>query len=274
MSFTIPNKLDAFHEHQAQPDKVDIDILVAALQRDGVLFGCAVTAQGIPDMTVAVAAGAVTIGSVQAAVASGNLTIGTADATNPRFDLLTVNNAGTKAVTAGTAAAAPVFPAIPANSVVLAAVYVPASDTAIQSNQITDKRCIVLDAAPQSARVETPQTTTSTAYTDLPTAGPAITAMITAIGKALVIVTCMQSQSDSAYQQFMSFAVSGATTLAANDAKAYAIKASSSSPNRASAVSLVTDLTAGLNTFTAKYRTSSGANTATFETREITVYPY
>lgn len=143
MAFTIPNNPDAFNTHQAEIDKADIDILVAAFAGDGVISGCAVTAQGSPDMTVAVAAGQVQIGGVLATVSSGNVNIGAADGSNPRFDLITVNNSGTKACTAGTAAASPVFPTIPANSIVLAAVYVPTADTTIATNQITDKRCFV-----------------------------------------------------------------------------------------------------------------------------------
>jgi hypothetical protein len=143
MAFSIPNEADAFNANQAEPDKVDIDILVAGYAGSGVVSGCAVTAQGSPDMTVAVAVGVVRVAGANAAVTAGNVTIGTADATNPRIDLITVNNSGTKACTAGTAAAEPVFPAIPASSVVLAAVYVPANDTTIASNQIVDKRVIL-----------------------------------------------------------------------------------------------------------------------------------
>lgn len=154
MAFTIPNKVDAFHQHQAQVDKVDVDILVAALNGNGVLSGCAVTPQGTPDMTVAVAAGIVRVGVVTAEVASGNLTIGAADATNPRFDLITVNNAGTKAVTAGTPAPSPVFPEIPANSIAVASVYVPANETTIPTNHIYDKRCVVFIPGLSMGRIE------------------------------------------------------------------------------------------------------------------------
>lgn len=138
--FTIPNEADAAFAAQAAPDKVDVDILVAGHEGTGVVSGCAVTAQGTPDMTLAVAAGTVSVAGVTAAVTAGNVTITTAHATNPRFDLVVVSSAGVKSVTAGLAAASPVFPAIPANSVVLAAVYVPANDTAIGPTQITDKR--------------------------------------------------------------------------------------------------------------------------------------
>lgn len=143
MAFTIPNFPDAFNSHQAEPDKVDLDILVAGMGGTGVVAGCAVTAQGSPDMTVAVAAGTIRVNRTLVLVTAGNVTIGTADGTNPRIDLITVNDAGTKACTAGTAAASPVFPSIPSNSVVLAAVYVPASDTTIATNQITDKRVML-----------------------------------------------------------------------------------------------------------------------------------
>lgn len=141
--FTIPNVADAFNPAQAQVDKVDLEIIVAGVKGTGVVTGGEVTAQGSPDMTVAVAAGTVRVGQTVVDVTAGNATITTAHATNPRFDLVVVNNSGTKSVTAGTAAASPVFPAIPANSVVLAAVYVPANDTAIASNQIVDKRVLV-----------------------------------------------------------------------------------------------------------------------------------
>lgn len=143
MAFTILNEADVFHQNQAEPDSVDIDILVAGFSASGVVSGCAVTAQGTPDMTVAVASGTVIVAGTVAAVTGANSTIGAADGSNPRFDLITVNNSGTLATTAGTAATNPVFPAIPADSIVLAAVYVPAGDTDIDSNQITDKRVVV-----------------------------------------------------------------------------------------------------------------------------------
>ncbi len=143
MAFTIPNTVDAESPKQAEPDKVDVDILVAGIGGTSVVSGCLVTAQGSPDMTVAVASGTVRVGTTTAAVSAGNLTIGTADATNPRFDLIAVNNVGTKSVVAGTPAAAPVFAAIPADSVILAAVFVPAAATQITTARITDKRVLI-----------------------------------------------------------------------------------------------------------------------------------
>ncbi len=149
MGFTIPNEDDVAYEAQAKLDAGDFAILVAGIARTGVVSGCAVTAQGTPNMTVAVAAGEAAVGGVSVTVAAGNVTITPADASDPRFDLVVVNAAGVKSAVAGTprtvgvGLAGPEYPAIPANSVVLATVYVPAAAVAITSGLITDKRVTV-----------------------------------------------------------------------------------------------------------------------------------
>lgn len=143
MPFQIPNAVDAAFADQAEPDSRDIDVLVAAHSSTGVVTGCAVTAQGSPNMTVAVAAGSVMVNGVTRPVTAGNVTIATADGVNPRFDLITATSTGTKGVVQGTASSNAVLPAIPASRAVLAAVYVPAGDTSIQTNQIIDKRVLL-----------------------------------------------------------------------------------------------------------------------------------
>jgi hypothetical protein len=142
LSFTIPNEAQTNFTDLAEPDSIDIDILVTAYSGTGVISGCAVTAQGTPDMTVAVASGTVVVGGTRATVTGGNVTITTADANNPRIDLVVVNSSGTKSVTAGTPAVGPVMPAIPSTSTVLAIVYVPTNDGTIESTQIIDKRVV------------------------------------------------------------------------------------------------------------------------------------
>jgi hypothetical protein len=119
-----------------------------------------------------------------------------------------------------------------------------------------------------SATVATYQSTTSTSYTDLATSGPAVT--LTTGTKALVIITGLLEDFDSGIEKWMSFAVSGATTIAASDTRAIVHNASTNNGRelRASATSVVT-LTAGSNTFTAKYRT--GAATAYYGDRDIFV---
>lgn len=155
MSYTIPNEGDAGNSAQAAPDKVDFDAIASGSAMTGVVSGCAVTAQGTPDMTVAVASGTVAVLGTTASVTSGNVTITAAHATLPRFDLVVSNSSGTKSAVAGTASSNPVFPAIPASSVLLAAVYVAAAVTTITSGTITDKRVTVPGLATTAAAVGT-----------------------------------------------------------------------------------------------------------------------
>lgn len=139
--WTIPDKGEGDNDLQSILFQEYLNVLVAGLTGvDCVLSGCAIT--GGADMTPAVAKGAVLSNGTMFAVTAGDVTIGAADATNPRIDLIVVNSAGTKAVRAGTAAASPKPPARTANDVVLGAVYVPATDTSIETTKITDMRII------------------------------------------------------------------------------------------------------------------------------------
>lgn len=121
-----------------------------------------------------------------------------------------------------------------------------------------------------TATVATSQTTTSDSYTDLSTSGPAVT--LTTGTKALVIVSGrMSNGGGQSYGAFMSYAVSGASTISATDATAVRLQntGDSGQRQRASAASIVT-LTAGSNVFTAKYKSEFGG-TSTFLDREICV---
>jgi acetolactate synthase regulatory subunit len=80
-------------------------------------------------------------------------------------------------------------------------------------------------------------------------------------------------------QGFEAFAVSGATTIAANDAQSVMVGVTGSSTqhadtvqNQVSATYVVTGLTNGNNTFTLNYR-SSGGDTITYSNRSIIVIP-
>jgi hypothetical protein len=121
-----------------------------------------------------------------------------------------------------------------------------------------------------SARVDTSQTTTSTSYTDLTTSGPAVT--LTTGTSALVIVGARISIAALSSSCYMSYAVSGSSTVSATDGRSV----NSTSPGgehesgkQMSYASVITGLTAGSNTFTAKYRVSG--NTGTFSERQIIV---
>ena len=111
------------------------------------------------------------------------------------------------------------------------------------------------------AIVATSETTTSTSYTDLATAGPAIT--VTTGTTAVIAITCDFSVSP-ADRGRIGVAVSGASTVAASDAKSLN---SAGAVTGATKVIRLTGLTAGSNTFTLKYLVGSG--TGPFLNREI-----
>ena len=140
----LPNEADAAYEDQAEPDSVDFEILLDAHQLTGVVSGCAVTESGTPAQTVDVAAGVVRLlGKTITASAQTDKAVTAANGTNPRIDLISINSSGTAVVTAGTAAAQPVLPDIPASSVPLATLYVPANDNVHGDAQINDKRVFI-----------------------------------------------------------------------------------------------------------------------------------
>ncbi len=125
---------------------------------------------------------------------------------------------------------------------------------------------------PQSASVLTGQTTSSTSYTNLATSGPAVTLLTGTT--ALVSFGCLSQNNvgvpAAIVANFMSVAVSGATTLAASDANALAFAEPETSFEFTMARTYkMTGLTPGSNTFTAKYRVSG--STGTFDNRDITV---
>lgn len=170
MAFSIPDKGEGANDLQSILFQEYLDVIIAGIANTDVVHsGCAVTAQGSPDMTVAVAAGTVMSNGAPFAVTAGNVTITAADGTNPRLDLVVVNSAGTKAARAGTAAANPKPPARTANDVVLAVVYIPASDTTIGSNQITDLRVMktIGDRVVSLGSLHTISSTTATSVTGL-----------------------------------------------------------------------------------------------------------
>lgn len=122
------------------------------------------------------------------------------------------------------------------------------------------------------AGVATQQTTTSTSYTDLATTGPAVTATIGASGKALVTLSAALQNNTSGQYSIAAVAVSGATTVAAADAKGlYVSEATTALEYRMSTTYLATGLTPGQNTFTMKYKVTGG--TGTYSNRNVVVVP-
>jgi hypothetical protein len=120
------------------------------------------------------------------------------------------------------------------------------------------------------AWVETSQTTSSTSYTDLTTVGPTVT--LTTGTSAFVVFGCWGTDTGNlGNNQKMSVAVSGATTIAASDSW---MAFGSEGLNGVSMVNgyIFTTLTAGSNTFTAKYSKSGGSSTADFTRRFLQVF--
>jgi hypothetical protein len=118
-----------------------------------------------------------------------------------------------------------------------------------------------------TATVATAQSTSAGSYVDLATAGPAVT--LTTGTKALVIITSrMEDLGGSNQISYMSYAVSGATTIAATDAVGLALNNSAQNQKSRMSAASVATLTAGSNTFTAKYKAQ---NNSQFSDRSIFV---
>ena len=120
--------------------------------------------------------------------------------------------------------------------------------------------------ASATATVATSQTTTSTSYTDLATAGPAVT--VTTGTKALLIFT-VEIRNPSGDFGYASVGLTGSNTVTASDTWGAYCAATPPIFARFTSHHLFTGLVAGSTTFTMKYRVASG--TATYINREITV---
>lgn len=119
-----------------------------------------------------------------------------------------------------------------------------------------------------TASVATSESTATTSYTALTTPGPAVTVNIGPSGLALVTITS-HSFNTLAADTFHGFAVSGNTTVAANDLQSK--RSSATTGFCFSGTFLVTGLTPGPNTFTSQYKVASG--TGSWLNRLIAVVP-
>lgn len=163
MTVDIPNLADAAFPAQSKLWNSDLRIIGnAAGGQTGVIGGLEVTAQGSPDMTVAVASGVVKIDGLDTIVAADDVTIAAADLSFDRIDLIVVDGDGILADVTGAAASSPEQPDLPDDTVALAQVYVPAGDTAIGGTQIYDRRISV--PGPVVGSVDVQVFTTSGTY--------------------------------------------------------------------------------------------------------------
>jgi hypothetical protein len=128
-----------------------------------------------------------------------------------------------------------------------------------------------LHADPLQQEVNTNEASTATGYGALTTAGPSVTKTLVVGQKVLVIVSCwMGTVADG--DGYMSFAVTGGTSLAAADANACILDPGAGVNMGAVAVSRTTVFTAGgsgSHTFTAQYKTNG--NSMSFQRRRIVI---
>lgn len=119
----------------------------------------------------------------------------------------------------------------------------------------------------------TPDTTSSTSYTDLDnTAGPAVS-VITGTTAWVSIYASLQNNSATAIAAFMSYRIDGETSQDPGDD--HSIQLTNTNLNTGQRIGTVffnTNLTPGLNTFTAQYRVSAGIGT--FAVRTLAVFPF
>ena len=104
-----------------------------------------------------------------------------------------------------------------------------------------------------SGEVLADETTSSVAYTDLATVGPAATVTVGASG---VVLVGINMQIGTASSSNMAVALSGANTVAASDV--WAVIGNSGTGNAYGRTYVFTGLAAGSTTFTAKYRSPAG----------------
>lgn len=149
---------------------------------------------------------------------------------------------------------------------------------AIQSSAITTAKinngAVTADKLGTGAiviRVATSQTTTSTSFVDLATV-QSVTVTVGANGILLVAVAGWMSLDVGGNQGLISYAISGASTVAASDAESIWYQAySGGAQHQCANVFLVSGLTPGSTTVTMKFRVTGG--TGTFKNRALSVVP-
>lgn len=128
----------------------------------------------------------------------------------------------------------------------------------------------IVERLPVEDAITTQETTTSTSPADLATPGPTVTA--TTSTKAIIHFRAGISNSTAGATAIVGYDTSGATTLAANIARAISSDGlAANSRIRVGTTVFTEDLTAGSNTFQMKYWVSGG--TGTFIHRQISVIP-
>lgn len=148
----------------------------------------------------------------------------------------------------------------------------PAKATSAGSYFVADGVNSIAERTPDGVGVLTEETTASTSFTDLATVGPSVTVET---GPFALVLTHSQVENSGAGFTYAGVEVTGASAI--SPANNRSINISGSAGTRLGAGTAVLyegglALTPGTNTFTMKYRVSSG--TGTFADRRIIVMPY
>lgn len=144
----------------------------------------------------------------------------------------------------------------------------PAIATQVSSFIVASGAGTLAERVPDEAFASGTSTTASTTYTNLAD-GLSTAVTVTTGDRALVSIYCNFFNS-GANRTWMSYAVSGATTIATSDTRA--INQGTTSGMRWGATWVQDALTPGSNTFVLKYRVTAG--TGSFSVRRIAVVPF
>lgn len=118
--------------------------------------------------------------------------------------------------------------------------------------------------------ISTAEAVVATSYGNISggTVGPTLSSLTTG-ANAFVVLSCNMFNNTGGAASYMSYTVSGATTVAADDTRALYYESSNAGDLIAMSHFVPQALTAGVNTFQGKYRV--GAGTGTFGSRRLSV---
>ncbi len=171
-----------------------------------------------------------------------------------------------------TAVTGSVFPSATYNQVVRDNLLqtMPALTTTLGSFFATSNTNQIAERVPNAQYIGGLSNTTSTTYTDLASGvvGPLVSCQTGTVAAVFIYNNSYTSAGGTG--SWMSFDISGATTQASSDN--FALQLQLASGQHCGACFLIDNLVPGLNTFTAKFRTSSG--TSYFSSRRLAVWPF
>lgn len=120
--------------------------------------------------------------------------------------------------------------------------------------------------------VTTLESTSSGTFTNLTTAGPAVTVNVPSTGMVLISFSSRLSQSTVNGAAVVGVNITGANTISPSD-DLFHISSTADASSTNSITKLLTGLTPGSTTFTLQYRRQAGSGTSAFAQRRIVVIP-